>query len=416
MRKGILIAAAIVALAGVAVAAISTSQHLRLKREGFETASFCAVSERINCDVVNASSYAEFFHIPTAWWGLVFYVLMAGMSIAAAVLLREARPTIAVAWILSGGSVVASCLLAYVAVAVLGVVCIECLAMYAINIALFILFFCALGVPLRRVVRFLCDYARAAVGRPSFLEFAPHVVRHLIIAAAVFAVGVLAMKGVVAGKGDESDGVSAEEKVHAFYLQSLYAIEPSPSWPVWGNPQAKVTVVEFSDFQCPFCRLAAFNIRPYLQEFRNDVRFFFVNYPLDNACNDGVERPMHPKACLAAKAVTCAAKRGDFWAYHDDLFRQQQKIGEELVLSLAEKRGWPRAEFQGCIDSPETDAAVRQEIAAARKIYVSGTPTVFIDNRKVRYWRDPDFLRAVVREEIRRVNRGEGVPAATPSR
>lgn len=406
MRKGLLIAVAAVALFGAAVAAISTSQHLRLQREGFEEASFCAISERINCDIVNASSYAELFGVPTAWWGLAFYVLVAGMALVAAFVLKDGRATVMAAWIMAAGSLPFSAFLAYVAAVILGVVCLECLAMYAANLALAILLSFALPVRRGGIRRFFLEYAKAVFRRPSAVGFSPRVVTHAIVVLAIFGASAVAIKAVQGG-GKGEGTATAKEKVDAFFQQSLAAMEQGAGWAVWGNPDAKVTIVEFSDFQCPFCRVSAFNLRPHLQEFRNDVRFSFANFPLDSGCNPSIENAMHPFSCLAARASICAAKRGQFWSFHDDLFRHQDKLSEEKIYDLAGQRGWGREDFEACVEDPETEALLQRDIAAARKIYVSGTPTVFVSGRKLKYWRDPSVLQAVVREEIRRSKGGK---------
>lgn len=408
MRKGILIAAAVFAMLGAAVAAVSTQQHFRLQREGFENGSYCAISDKINCDIVNASSYSEFLTIPIAWWGFAFYLCIAGMSAFAAFTRKDARATVVAAWGMSVGGIIYSAWLAYIAFFVLEVICVECLAMYAVNIALVILLFFALRLPLGGIVRFFFDYAKAVFGRPSNLGFKPRVFKHAVSVGCVFLAAFLLMKGVQAKDRGEATEAPAKEKVEAFFMQSLHSVEPEKGWAVWGNPDAEVTIVEFSEYQCPFCRISAFNVKPHLQEFKKDVRYFFVNYPLDNACNDQMDRPMHPFACMAAKAAVCAQKRGDFWSFHDDLFRNQRGMDAETILGLAEKRGWDRGEFEACIDDPETDARVKAELAAGRKAFVTGTPTFYLNGRKLKYWRDPEFLQAVVKEEIKRSKKRRG--------
>lgn len=405
MKKGILIAAAIVALFGAAVAAVSTQQHFRLQREGFENGSYCAISDKINCDVVNASSYSEFLTIPVAWWGFAFYLCMAGMAFYSAYAGRKARPTVVISWFMSLGGILYSLWLAYIAFFVLEVLCVECLAMYAVNIALVVLLFLALKVPIGGLVTFFIDYIKAFFGRPSNLGFSPRVVRHAVIIGCVFLAAFLVMKGVQANDKKGVTDATTDEKVKAFYMQSLHSVDVGGGWAVWGNPDAKVTIVEFSEYQCPFCKISAFNVKPHLQEFKKQVRYYFVNYPLDNACNDEMDRPMHPHACFAAKAATCANKRGDFWSFHDDLFRSQRGLNEEAILKLADKRGWDRDEFRACIEDPETDAQIKNEIVAGRRAVVTGTPTFFLNGRKLKYWRDPDFLQAVVKEEIKRSKR-----------
>lgn len=402
MKKGFLIAAFAAAILGSAIAAVSTLEHLRIERHGLETPSFCAISEKINCDIVNASSYSEVFGVPVAWWGLMFYIVIATLSLYCALSKKDCRAGVSVAWFLSVAGIFYSAYLAYVALAKLGVVCIECVGMYAVNLALVILLFLPLNIPIVGIVRFVIDYAKAVFKKPSNLGFEPRLARHAILVIAVFALGWVSMKALDAKTPAGADKASAGEKMNAHYMQSLYSIEPDLEWPMWGNPSAKVSIVEFSEFQCPFCRLAAFNLKPRIQEFKNDVRFYFVNFPLDNACNAEMEHSIHQWACMAAKAGICAQGLGDFWGYHDDLFRNQKGLNDKTILDLAEKHGWNRNEFLACIDSPETDARVRRDIASARKIYVTGTPTVILNDRKLKYWSDPEFLQKVVGEEIKR--------------
>jgi protein-disulfide isomerase len=277
--------------------------------------------------------------------------------------------------------------------------------MYAINIAFVIFLFVALKVPFGGIMRFLLDYFKAVLGRPSELGFRPSVLRHALVIAVVFIAGFAAMKGLQAKEDKGAESASVDEKVRAYYMESLYAIEPDPSWAVWGNPDAKVTVIEFSEFQCPFCKMAAFNLKPRLQEFKKDVRFYFVNYPLDQACNKELEHPMHQWACMAAKAGVCAKMRGDFWDFHDDLFRNQKKLNDALITELVEKRGWNMDEFKACMDSPEVEEQIQKDLGIGKKIYVSGTPTVIVDDRKLKYWSDPKFLQEVVKEEIKKAKK-----------
>lgn len=407
MRKKALIFVCVAALCGAVLSALSTSQYLRIQKEGLEQESFCAISETINCDIVNASSYAEFLGVPNGWWGLVFYLVVGCMALSAALSSGNRRATVALAWFMSLGGLAYAAYLAYISAFVLAVLCVECMGMYVVNITFVVFLFAALRIPIKRVGRFVADYVLAVFGRPSNLGFSPRFVRHAVVIVLAFAAGWAIITGIQAKEARRARGPSVEEKVRAFYMQSLYMIDVDPSWAVWGNPDAKVTIIEFSEYQCPFCRLSAFNVKSYLQEFRKDVRYYFVNYPLDDACNPYMTRPMHRLACFACKAGMCADKRGDFWSFHDDMFRNQRRLSRNLILSLAAKRGWDRKEFLACIDSPETQAQILKEIEAGKRIYISGTPTLLLDNRKLRYWRDPKFLRAVVREEIKKAKKGE---------
>lgn len=407
MRKWALYVVVAAAVLGIVIASVVTSQHMRIEKEGLLNESFCAISETINCDIVNASSYSEFIGVPISWWGLTFYLVMMGLALYAAISKGDARATVSIAWLMSIGSVLYSAYLAYILAYVLEVVCIECIAMYAVNALIFIFLFASLRMPVARMPSIVAGYARALFRRPHHLGFAPKIFSHAALVAFVFLVSWVVIANVQAS-GQPGAKPSTDEMVKYFYMQSLYSIDVDPDWQAWGNPDAKVTLIEFSEFQCPFCKLAAFGLKPYLQEFKKDVRLYFVNYPLDMQCNDQITHPMHPFACFAAKAGICAGKKGDFWSFHDDVFRNQQKISKEIIVGLAAKRGWNKDEFMACIDSPEVAESLKKQLDIANKIYVNATPTVLLNGRKVKYWRDPDFLRKIVREEIRNSKKGDG--------
>ena len=408
MKKWAIWVAAAAALLGGVSASLSTSQHIRIAREGLENASFCAISETINCDTVNASSYSEFLGVPIAWWGVCFYASILMLTLFAALSKKERRASAAAAWFMACGGIAYSAFLAWISFFVLRVLCIECVAMYIANIALFIFLYAAMGMPVVSMFRFVRDYARAALGRRSNLGFGPAIVSHAIVVGAVFFLGWIVISQVEAKGRDLAKKPGLDEMTKAFRMQSLSDIPIDPSWPVWGDPNAKVTIVEFSEFQCPFCKVAAFNIRPYLQEFKGRVRYYFVNFPLDSSCNDQVDRPMHANACFAAKAAICAGRRGDFWGFHDELFREQAGLSEEKILALAKKRGWNRDEFSACINSPEVDERVKADIEAGQKIYVGGTPRIYLNGRNLKYWRDPKYLQTLVKEEIKRSSKLKG--------
>lgn len=387
---------------GALFSILSVTQHMRIAREGLVEASFCAISDTVNCDIVNASSYSEFLGVPIAWWGLCYYAVMGFIALRQTLSGRDDRTSVAVTWFMSIGGIFYSIYLAFISFFILEVLCLECMAMYLANIVLFVFLFVALGIPLGGAARFIRDYVLAVFGRPSNLDFKPKVIRHAIAIGMVFLLGWIIMLSISAEEKEGASAASVDEKLRAFYMQSLHDIEVNPEWAVWGNPDAEVTIVEFSEYQCPFCRVAAFSVKPFLQEFKDDIRYYFVNFPLDSACNEEMTRAMHPQACFAAKAGICAQKFGKFWKFHDELFRQQSKLSRKRILDIAESMGMGLDQMQACIDSPETSAHLKEELRSGHRIYVTGTPSIYLDGRKLRYWRDPKFLRTVVEEEIER--------------
>lgn len=389
VRKKWLVIAFVLSLLGIVAAGISASEFFHIKKAGLEEPSFCSVNETINCDVINASSYAELFGIPVAIWGLLFYAVIAIFSLYLRISKQEKEHSYSLFWGLSVFGILWTLRMAYIASFILNAVCITCFAQYVINTLLLIAAWVAYKNSLKDKVANI---------------FSPKIVVPGIVAASVFGIGYIFALSATNGNAVKLTDSDINEAKRAFFKQQLYDIKPADiaAAPTWGNPNAKITIVEFSDFQCPFCRVAAFNIKPYLQEFRNDVKLVFMNYPLDNSCNKYLSGPMHTQACIAARAAVCAQEKGKFWEYSEDVFRNQTKISRETLLNFAEKNGIDKAWMGECVDSEKSLAKVQADVEVGHHIYLTGTPSVFMNQRSFHYWRNPELLRAVIKEELKK--------------
>ncbi|HTU45767.1 MAG TPA: thioredoxin domain-containing protein [Bryobacteraceae bacterium] len=151
--------------------------------------------------------------------------------------------------------------------------------------------------------------------------------------------------------------------------------------PSFGPTTAKVTIVVFSDFECPYCRQLAKTLRDNIpQKFPNDVRVIFKDYPIES---------IHPWARAAAEASHCIAdqKIPAFWAFHDWIFEHQQEVNQtnlrEKTLAFAKENGLDAAKIANCIDTHATAPIVDQSLKAGQGLQIEQTPTLFIDGRAV---------------------------------
>lgn len=151
--------------------------------------------------------------------------------------------------------------------------------------------------------------------------------------------------------------------------------------PSFGPTTAKVTIVVFSDFECPYCRQLAKTLRDNIpQKFPNDVRVIFKDYPIDS---------IHPWARAAAEASHCIAdqKIPAFWAFHDWIFEHQQEVNptnlREKTLTFAKENGLDAGKIANCIDTHATAPIVDQSLKAGQALQIEQTPTLFIDGRSV---------------------------------
>lgn len=158
--------------------------------------------------------------------------------------------------------------------------------------------------------------------------------------------------------------------------------------PSRGSPMAQVTIVEFSDFECPYCGRAHPVVQQLLNEFEGRVRVVFKNFPLS----------AHPHAMSAARAAVAAGNQGKFWEMHDLLFEHQTQLEDEDIEGYAEQLGLDMERFRTDMAAPETQRRIEQDKEEGQQAGVEGTPTFFIDGR--RFQEPPTALSAYVREEL----------------
>jgi len=143
------------------------------------------------------------------------------------------------------------------------------------------------------------------------------------------------------------------------------------AYPVLGDANAGVAIVEFSDFECPYCRRHQKDTLPGISDKyikTGKVRYFFVDFPLG----------FHPKAEPSAMAATCAQKQGAFWKMHDLLFANQSTLGEETFLKLASDLRLNGRAFKQCLQDPKVLAQVREQARLGDELGVQGTPAFLI--------------------------------------
>lgn len=159
-----------------------------------------------------------------------------------------------------------------------------------------------------------------------------------------------------------------------------------------GPADAPVSIVEFSDFQCPYCANMATTLNRLRNEYSGLVRLVFKQMPLS----------IHPQAAKAAEASLCAANQGRFWEMHDRLFDQQTALAGGRFAELAEKVGLDVPAFENCLESQMFARVVNTERIEGVGVGITATPTFFINGRMIMGSRSYDELRKIVDEELKR--------------
>ena len=157
-------------------------------------------------------------------------------------------------------------------------------------------------------------------------------------------------------------------KVAVFLAAPRYDV--TAEGPSKGPADAAVTIVEFSDFQCPYCQRVLTTVNEVLAKYPEEVRIVYRHLPLDR---------IHPNARGAAEAAACAEEQGQFWAYHDKLFQNNKALGKEDLLRYATDAGLDATRFQACFDEGRFKDKVEADLQAARAVGISGTPAFVVN-------------------------------------
>jgi protein-disulfide isomerase len=141
-----------------------------------------------------------------------------------------------------------------------------------------------------------------------------------------------------------------------------------------GNAKAKVTIVEYSDFQCPFCERHHPTLQKVMDDYGDKVQWVYRHFPLTS---------IHPQAMPSALASECAAEQGKFWEYSDELFKNQDSLSAEYYSTLAGELGLNQNKFDECVSSKKYQSVVDEDIASGSAAGVTGTPATFINGQLI---------------------------------
>ena len=161
--------------------------------------------------------------------------------------------------------------------------------------------------------------------------------------------------------------------------------------PAMGSAKAPVTLIEFSDFQCPFCLRVSPTLKKIRQTYGDKVRIVWKDFPLTQ---------IHPQAFKAGEAGHCAADQGKFWEYHDQLFGNQQALMPDDLKKHAASTGMDVERFTACLDTSKHAERVREGVAQGTRLGVNSTPTIFVNGRRVSGAQPYEVFAAVIDEEL----------------
>lgn len=185
---------------------------------------------------------------------------------------------------------------------------------------------------------------------------------------------------------------SLESKYTVNYSLEPFRVQVNAVGPAMGPANAPITIVEWSDFECPFCSRVVPTMKQVEERYKDKVRVVFRQYPL----------PMHARAQKAAEASLCANEQGKFWELHDAMFADQQNLGVDQLKAKAASLGMDAGKFNECLDSNKHAKTVKDDMREGSLAGVSGTPAMFINGRMLSGAQPFEEFAKIIDEELKR--------------
>ena len=404
---------------GAVVATYMAVAHLALFHGTGSFHSICNFGAHLSCDAVNTSDQSELFGVSIAVFALPAYAAMAFLVRAALATAPSdpaaGRPALALAQALAWPAVAYSAYLLAVMIFQLGTLCLFCLTLDAVNVSALALTAYAAGATPRALLAEVS--AALGPGRAS---------QRLAIRA--LGLGIVVLTLALAGHARLRASLEAEARTAATISPSASAITGEPGadeaaptggrklpqkrWEVpvddddasVGPRDARVTVVQFADFQCGYCKKLEQGLAAMRSKYAGEVRFVFKHFPMSPRCNPTVQNEKHKYACEAAAAAgECARKQGKFWPMHDRLYARQTQLTRPELDGHAAEVGLDVAAYAACMGDPKTMEPIARDSREGAGLEIHGTPRTFINGRLFPGVLSEDLLDFVIRVELGRV-------------
>jgi protein-disulfide isomerase/uncharacterized membrane protein len=325
--------------------------------------SFCAIDRKVNCDIVARSPYAVLFGVPVAAWGIFGYALAVVVALWGA-LGRRSLLAAGCGLYLAILFTTSSAVLGAISAFLVSAVCILCLGHLRRERA----------VPGLHADRGRRMGLRAALAEPvRALRERPGraIITLALLGACAAAVMVAHPSYWKALKEGSRPLLTAPTLPHG--------IEPGGGHFI-GAEKPAVTLVEFSDYECPYCRQAHVQLRALLERFPTLLRLVHRHYPLDQSCNSSIKAPMHQNACFAATIAECADKQDRFWQANDYLFAEARMLHARPNGEIARDIGLDPAALEACLRE-EGPRRVAFDVDEGNRLDIQGTPTFFVEGK-----------------------------------
>lgn len=357
----------IASILGVIVSTYLTYVHFQVHADDTAYASLCNINADFNCDTVAASEWSLLFGVPVSIWGILFYLFYALFAVFK--LITKKLPNLSVYFSWAGFfGIVFSLFLAYISKAVLDTWCLFCMASWSLTLLLFIFSLFCLSLPfIKHVLVFKYDFVWF-FSRPSRIIIT-------VITLAIFCSGV----GYLWNKELKRLEIIRQNAPRFKELKTPIKLKGHH----YGSDNPLLTIIEFSDYQCPHCSVLYKELKKISNEFKQEIKVIHKDYPMDNQCNPALKKPFHKFACKAAMFVRCAEKQDQYWQASDLVFENQKRLKDpEIFDEMTDQLKLDKIALDFCLNDPEVKHSLFLEIKEGLRHKFRGTPIIIFDGKK----------------------------------
>lgn len=363
----------ILAIAGLVLSIKLACIYYVANYEKYALSSFCSINDFIDCDGAAKSSVSQFWGIPLAYWGMLFYITVLFMTIVDKLKNIKFLSFLEVfknpmSYIAMLGTVAFACSMVLAGLSLFKIhkLCILCVVTYFID--LIIALIASSGKFTALVDAFKVTFM-------DFIDGAKKYTKTFIVLL-VLAISFFTYSGVT------YNFVPHVKKQKAILKYRDIKFNP---YRVKGNTlgaeNADVVIELYSDYVCPLCYIHNIMLHKAVKDFSN-IKIIHHNYPFDKECNPYISVNMHPNACFMAKGAIAARMQGNYWEMSSLLYENQPKKMDDM-LKLADQLGFDKEKFISDFESKAASKEIETELNKALDLQIDSTPTMYVNGDKI---------------------------------
>ncbi len=363
----------ILAIAGLALTIKLAMIYYVANYEKYALPSFCSINEFIDCDGAAKSTVSQFWGIPLAYWGMLFYITVMFLTVVDKLkqlkflkFLEVFKNPMSYITVMGTVAFAVSMVLAGLSLFKINKLCLLCVITYFIDLAI------ALVASSGKIGNIVESFKTTVI---DFIAGAKQYTKTFVVLV-ILATSFLCYTGMTYNfvphiKKQKSILKYRDIKYNPYRVKGN----------TLGDEKADVVIELYSDYVCPLCYIHNIMLHQAVKEFSN-VKVIHHNYPFDKECNPYISVNMHPNACFMAKGAIAARKQNNYWEMSSLLYEEQPKNMEQM-LKLADKLGFNEVKFIEDFNAPETFNEIESEINNASKLRIDGTPTMYVNEERV---------------------------------